>query len=96
VRIDDYKYRFIDQPGRLAGDKTKPDVPYLINLASILRAHRLPNSGTKREGAQSISTGFKLRVLAPSCLSAAGGKAGDDRDRVSADAERARASISMP
>ena len=27
VRIDDYKYRFIDQPGGWLGDKTKADVP---------------------------------------------------------------------
>src|SRR5260370_7348187 len=32
VRIDDYKYRFIDQPGGWLGDKTKVDVPYLTNL----------------------------------------------------------------
>jgi hypothetical protein len=32
VRIDDYKYRFIDQPGGWLGDKTKPDVPFLTNL----------------------------------------------------------------
>jgi arylsulfatase A-like enzyme len=32
VRIDDFKYRFIDQPGGWLGDKTHPDVPYLINL----------------------------------------------------------------
>src|SRR3569833_2438773 len=32
VRIGDYKYRFIDQPGGWLGDKTKVDVPYLTNL----------------------------------------------------------------
>ena len=32
VRVDDYKYRFIDQPGGWLGDNTKLDVPYLINL----------------------------------------------------------------
>ena len=32
VRIDDYKYRFIDQPGGWLGDKTHPDVPFLTNL----------------------------------------------------------------
>jgi len=32
VRIDDYKYRFIDQPGGWLGDKTHPDVPHLTNL----------------------------------------------------------------
>lgn len=32
VRIDDFKYRFIDQPGGWLGEKTHPDVPYLTNL----------------------------------------------------------------
>jgi arylsulfatase A-like enzyme len=32
VRIDDYKYRFIDQPGGWLGVKDHPDVPILINL----------------------------------------------------------------
>jgi arylsulfatase len=32
VRIDDYKYRFIDQPGGWLGVKNHPDVPVLINL----------------------------------------------------------------
>ena len=32
VRINDYKYRFIDQPNGWLGEKTHVDVPYLINL----------------------------------------------------------------
>jgi arylsulfatase A-like enzyme len=32
VRIDDFKYRFIDQPGGWMGTKTHVDVPYLTNL----------------------------------------------------------------
>jgi len=32
VRIDDFKYRFIDQPGGWIGDKVHPDVPVLVNL----------------------------------------------------------------
>ena len=32
VRIDDYKYRFIDQPGGWLGEKTHPDVPIITNL----------------------------------------------------------------
>ena len=32
VRIDDFKYRFIDQPSGWLGDTTKADVPYLTNL----------------------------------------------------------------
>jgi arylsulfatase len=32
VRIDDYKYRFIDQPQGWLGPKVHPDVPTIINL----------------------------------------------------------------
>ena len=32
VRIDDYKYRFTDQPDGWLGDKTKVDCPILTNL----------------------------------------------------------------
>ncbi len=32
VRIDDYKFRFIDQPGGWLGGTVKPDVPILVNL----------------------------------------------------------------
>ena len=32
VRIDDYKYRFIDQPNGWLGGTVKPDVPILVNL----------------------------------------------------------------
>jgi arylsulfatase len=32
VRIDDFKFRFINQPGGWLGEKTKPDVPYITNL----------------------------------------------------------------
>ena len=32
VRIDDFKYRFIEQPGGWIGDKDHPDVPVLVNL----------------------------------------------------------------
>jgi arylsulfatase len=32
VRIDDFKYRFIEQPGGWLGEKTKPDVPFITNL----------------------------------------------------------------
>ena len=32
VRIDDYKFRFIDQPRGWLGEKTHVDVPYITNL----------------------------------------------------------------
>jgi hypothetical protein len=31
VRIDDFKFRFIEQPGGWLGEKTKPDVPFITN-----------------------------------------------------------------
>jgi len=59
VRIDDYKYRFIDQPGGWLGDKTKPDVPYLINLRlDPFERTGWPSNGT-REGAQQYFDWFK-------------------------------------
>ena len=32
VRIDDFKYRFIDQPNGWFGGTVKPDMPILVNL----------------------------------------------------------------
>ncbi len=32
VRVDDFKYRFIDQPGGWIGSTIKPDMPILVNL----------------------------------------------------------------
>ena len=59
VRIGDYKFRFIDQPGGWLGDKTKPDVPYITNLRlDPFERTGWPNSGTK-EGAQQYFDWFK-------------------------------------
>jgi len=32
IRVDDFKYRFIDQPGGWIGTTVKPDMPLLVNL----------------------------------------------------------------
>jgi len=59
VRIGDYKYRFIDQPGGWLGDKTKPDVPYLINLRlDPFERTGWPDSGTKT-GSQNFFQWFQ-------------------------------------
>jgi arylsulfatase A-like enzyme len=59
VRIGDYKYRFIDQPGGWVGDKTKPDIPYLTNLRlDPFERTGWPDSGTKY-GAQQYFDWFK-------------------------------------
>jgi arylsulfatase len=52
VRIDDYKFRFIDQPRGWLGEKTHVDVPYITNLRlDPFERTGWPNDGTK-EGAQ--------------------------------------------
>ena len=59
VRIDDFKYRFIDQPGGWLGDKTHPDVPYLTNLRlDPFERTGWPENGTK-DGAQDYFGWFK-------------------------------------
>ena len=59
VRIDDFKYRFIDQPAGWLGEKTKPDVPYLTNLRlDPFERTGWPDSGTKN-GAQQYFDWFK-------------------------------------
>jgi len=60
VRIDDYKYRFIDQPGGWLGEKTKPDVPYLTNLRlDPFERTGWPGNGTK-DGGQQYFDWFKF------------------------------------
>jgi arylsulfatase A-like enzyme len=61
VRIDDYKFRFIDQPAGWLGEKTKPDVPYITNLRlDPFERTGWPNSGTK-EGGQQYFDWFKYQ-----------------------------------
>ncbi|HEX2337996.1 MAG TPA: arylsulfatase [Hyphomicrobiaceae bacterium] len=59
VRIDDFKYRFIEQPGGWLGSKTQVDVPFLTNLRlDPFERTGWPNAGTK-EGAQQYFDWFK-------------------------------------
>src|SRR6188768_3598974 len=61
VRIDDYKFRFIDQPQGWLGEKTKPDVPYITNLRlDPFERTGWPNNGTK-EGGQQYFDWFKFQ-----------------------------------
>ena len=61
VRIDDYKFRFIDQPAGWLGEKTKPDVPYITNLRlDPFERTGWPNAGTK-EGGQQYFNWFKYQ-----------------------------------
>jgi arylsulfatase len=59
IRIDDYKYRFIDQPQGWLGEKTHVDVPYITNLRlDPFERTGWPNNGTK-EGGQGYFGWFK-------------------------------------
>src|SRR5215472_15679473 len=61
VRIDDYKFRFIDQPQGWLGEKTHPDVPYITNLRlDPFERTGWPNNGTK-DGAQQYFDWFKFQ-----------------------------------
>src|SRR5229473_920998 len=61
VRIDDYKFRFIDQPNGWLGDKTHPDVPYITNLRlDPFERTGWPSNGTK-DGAQQYFDWFKYQ-----------------------------------
>jgi len=61
VRIDDYKFRFIDQPEGWVGQKTHPDVPYITNLRlDPFERTGWPNNGTK-EGGQQYFDWFKYQ-----------------------------------
>ncbi|HEY6071039.1 MAG TPA: hypothetical protein VIU85_06675, partial [Chthoniobacterales bacterium] len=59
IRIDDFKYRFIDQPKGWLGEKTHWDVPILVNLRlDPFERTAWPDSGTK-EGGQAYFEWFK-------------------------------------
>ncbi len=59
VRIDDYKFRFIDQPEGWLGEKTHPDVPYITNLRlDPFERTGWPSNRTK-DGAQQYFDWFK-------------------------------------
>src|SRR5467141_3783789 len=61
VRIDDYKFRFIDQPAGWLGEKTHPDIPYITNLRlDPFERMGWPNHGTKG-GAQQYFDWFKFQ-----------------------------------
>ncbi|MGA9536506.1 MAG: hypothetical protein WBR24_11405 [Desulfobacterales bacterium] len=59
VRIDGYKYRFIDQPDGWLGDETNPDAPYLTNLRlDPFERTGWPENGSKT-GSQEYFQWFK-------------------------------------
>ena len=61
IRIDDYKFRFIDQPDGWLGEKSHSDVPYITNLRlDPFERQGWPGNGTK-DGAQQYFDWFKFQ-----------------------------------
>ncbi len=74
MRIDDYKYRFIDQPDGWLGEKTHPDVPYITNLRlDPFERMGWPDNGTK-EGRRNTSTGSSIQFWRFVFVQQVGGK----------------------
>jgi arylsulfatase A-like enzyme len=61
VRIDDYKFRFIDQPKGWLGEKTHPDVPYITNLRLDPFERTGWSEGGTKEGSQQYFDWFKYQ-----------------------------------
>ncbi len=87
VRIDDFKYRFIDQPGGWVGTKDHPDVPILVNLRlDPFERTGWPENGTLN-GSQEYFDWFKYEFWRFVFVQQQVGEAGHDGHRVSAHAE---------
>ena len=86
VRIDDYKYRFIDQPGGWLGEKTHPDVPIITNLRlDPFERTGWPNDLNERR-LGTILRLVQVSVLALCVRPAVDGQRTQDLPRLSADA----------
>ena len=87
VRIDDFKYRFIDQPDGWLGGKVQVDVPYLTNLRlDPFERTGLAGERHHRRRAELLRV-VPVRVLALRVRPGGSGEAGHDGHRVPADAE---------
>ena len=86
VRIDDYKYRFIDQPGGWLGEKTHPDVPVITNLRlDPFERTGWPNDLTERR-VGTILRLVQVSVLALCVRPAVDGQGTQDLPRLPANA----------
>ena len=97
VRIDDFKYRFIDQPGGWLGAKTHVDVPYLTNLRlDPFERTGLAGKRDARTASQDYFSWFQYEFWRFVFVQQEVAQAGHDGHRVSRRCRRARASTSMP
>ncbi len=96
VRVDDFKYRFIEQPAGWLGEKAHVDVPYPDQPSPrSLRAHGLARERDPRPGRSSTSTGSSTNSGA-SCSSSRRSRSSSRRPSSSRRCRRAPASTSTP
>ena len=86
VRIDDFKYRFIEQPGGWIGDKSIPDAPVLVNLRLDPFEDGMAD-GKWKFGSFPVLRLVPSRVLAIRVRPTGSGEADHDGHRVPAGAE---------
>ena len=84
VRINDFKYRFTDQPQGWLGGTVKVDWPILTNLR--LDPYERTGMPQRRERVARVLQLVRVRVLALPVRAAGSGEGRADRDRVPADA----------
>ena len=89
VRIDDFKYRFIDQPGGWLGGTVKVDWPILVNL----RLDPFERTGTRR-GSLAFYNWFVYEFWRFVFVQAGSGEVRPDLHRISRRCRKARASTS--
>ena len=86
VRINDYKYRFTDQPNGWLGATEKVDWPILVNLRLTRSSGRECTIG-KDNGSIAYYNWFAYQFWRFQFVQQEVGEAGADRHRVPADAE---------
>ena len=86
VRIDDYKYRFTDQPNGWLGSTDKVDWPILVNLR--LDPYERTGMPDGKGGSLAYYNWFAYRILAVRVRPAGGRQGRPDLHRVPAHAER--------
>ena len=87
LRLDDFKYRFIDQPEGWPGPKVEINMPILTNIKQD-PFERTPITGLLMGAPAYMQRLPGARILALRLRSAEGRGTGADSHRVSADAER--------
>ena len=86
LRLDEFKYRFIDQPEGWPGPKVPINMPIMVNIKQD-PFERTPVTNLLEGAPTYLNDFYGARVLALRLRPAEGRRTGADGDRVSADAE---------